>query len=39
MNTELADVYTRISNQIVEAIEEVAADWRMPWHCTGKDSF
>jgi antirestriction protein ArdC len=39
MNTELADVYTRITNQIVEAIEEGAADWHMPWHCTGKDSF
>jgi antirestriction protein ArdC len=39
MNTELADVYTRITNQIVEAIEQGAADWRMPWHSTGKASF
>ena len=39
MNTELADVYTRVTNQIVEAIERGAADWRMPWHSTGKDSF
>ena len=39
MNTELADVYTRVTNQIVEAIEKGAADWRMPWHPTGKDSF
>ena len=39
MNTELADVYTRVTNQIVEAIEKGAADWRMPWHSTGKDSF
>ena len=39
MNTELADVYTRVTNQIVAAIEHGAADWRMPWYSTGKDSF
>lgn len=34
-NTERADVYTRITAEIVAAIEAGAGDWRMPWHHDG----
>lgn len=27
-----ADVYTRITNQILEAMENGAGNWQMPWH-------
>src|SRR6185369_8923768 len=30
------DVYTRITDQIIEAIEAGAGEWKMPWHSTGK---
>ena len=30
-----ADVYTRITDEIVAAIEKGAGDWRMPWHHDG----
>jgi antirestriction protein ArdC len=33
--TERADVYTRITDEIVAAIEVGAGDWRMPWHHDG----
>ena len=33
--TERADVYTRITGEIVAAIEAGAGDWRMPWHHSG----
>jgi antirestriction protein ArdC len=33
--TERADVYTRITDEIVAAIEAGAGDWRMPWHHDG----
>lgn len=33
--TERADVYTRITDEIVAAIEAGAGDWRMPWHHNG----
>ena len=33
--TERADVYSRITTQIVAAIEAGASDWRMPWHHDG----
>ncbi len=33
--TERADVYTRITAEIVAAIEAGAEDWRMPWHHSG----
>lgn len=32
---ERADVYSRITTQIVAAIEAGAGDWRMPWHHDG----
>ena len=33
--TERADVYTRITAEIVSAIEAGAGNWRMPWHHSG----
>jgi len=33
-----ADVYARVTDQIVQAIEEGAGDWKMPWHTTGAAS-
>jgi hypothetical protein len=37
MNTERNDVYSRVTNQIVKAIEAGAGEWRMPWHHSGAD--
>ena len=34
-----ADVYTRITSQIVNAIENGVGNWRMPWHTSGKFAF
>jgi antirestriction protein ArdC len=34
-----ADIYERVTLQIVEAIEAGAAAYKMPWHITGKDAF
>ncbi|MCH8522907.1 zincin-like metallopeptidase domain-containing protein [Glycocaulis sp.] len=30
------DIHTQITNQIIEAIEQGAGDWQMPWHRTGE---
>ncbi len=32
MKSESNDVYTRVTDQIIKAIEAGAAEWRMPWH-------
>ncbi|MBA3448353.1 MAG: DUF1738 domain-containing protein [Pseudaminobacter sp.] len=34
-SAERTDVYTRITAEIVAAIEAGAGDWRMPWHHAG----
>jgi antirestriction protein ArdC len=39
MNPELKDLYQRVTDQIVKAIESGAADWKMPWHQTGSENF
>ena len=31
-NEERADVYQRVTNQIIEAMERGAGEWKMPWH-------
>jgi len=36
--TEQIDIYTQITNQIVEAIERGADSYTMPWHVSGADS-
>ena len=34
------DVYARVTDQIIDAIEEgVSSNWRMPWHTSGRDAF
>ena len=34
-SAERADVYTRITNEIIAAIEHGPGDWRAPWHHDG----
>ncbi|MDP5361084.1 MAG: ArdC family protein, partial [Paracoccaceae bacterium] len=36
MKTERQDVYTRVTNTIIAAIEAGAGDWQMPWHRSGQ---
>ena len=33
-SSDRADVYTRVTDQIIRAIEAGADDWKMPWHAT-----
>src|SRR2546421_5573532 len=37
--TEQRDVYTRVTAQIINAIENGVSNWRMPWHTSGKFAF
>ena len=37
--SEKPDVYTRVTSQIVNAIEQGVSNWRMPWHTSGKFAF
>jgi antirestriction protein ArdC len=30
------DVYTRVTSQIINAIEQGVSNWRMPWHTSGR---
>src|SRR5271167_524697 len=39
MKTGQQDVYQRVTNQIIEAIERGAGDWKMPWHQTAGETF
>jgi antirestriction protein ArdC len=32
-------VYTRVTSQIIHAIEQGAGTWRMPWHTSGRFAF
>lgn len=34
-SADRADIYTRVTNEIVAAIEAGAGDWAMPWHHDG----
>ncbi|WP_370449734.1 ArdC-like ssDNA-binding domain-containing protein [Novosphingobium sp. LASN5T] len=34
-NTDRTDIYTRVTNEIVAAIEVGAGSWTMPWHHDG----
>ena len=38
MKTEKIDIYSEITNQIIEAIEAGADKYQMPWHVNGADS-
>ncbi len=35
-NTQQRDVYARVTEQIVTAIEKGVGNWRMPWHTSGR---
>lgn len=37
--TNQRDVYARVTDQIVTAIENGVGSWRMPWHTSGKFAF
>jgi antirestriction protein ArdC len=37
--TEKPDVYRKVTDAIVSAIEQGVSNWRMPWHTTGKFAF
>jgi antirestriction protein ArdC len=38
-HTEKPDVYSRVTSQIINAIEQGVSNWRMPWHTSGKFAF
>lgn len=38
-STPKQDVYTRVTSQIIHAIEQGVGSWRMPWHTTGTYAF
>jgi antirestriction protein ArdC len=33
------DVYSRVTSQIINSIEQGVSNWRMPWHTSGKFAF
>ena len=33
------DVYASVTAQIINAIEQGAGNWRMPWHTSGRFAF
>src|SRR6185295_3875073 len=37
--TDQRDVYARVTSQIINAIEQGAGSWRMPWHTSGRFAF
>jgi antirestriction protein ArdC len=37
--TEKRDVYARVTDQIITAIENGVGSWRLPWHTSGKFAF
>src|SRR4029079_16322872 len=37
--TEKRDVYASVTAQIINAIEQGAGNWRMPWNTSGKFAF
>lgn len=39
MEQQKSDIYERITVQIIEAIEEGAGEFRMPWHVGGSECF
>src|SRR6202521_834143 len=37
--TDKRDVYARVTDQIINAIEQGVSNWRMPWHTSGRFAF
>jgi antirestriction protein ArdC len=38
-STEKRDVYARVTDQVINAIEQGVGNWRMPWHTSGRYAF
>jgi antirestriction protein ArdC len=38
-STQKRDVYETVTSQIIQAIEQGAGTWKMPWHTNGKFAF
>src|ERR1039457_5511804 len=38
-STDKRDVYARVTDQIINAIEQGVANWKMPWHTSGRYAF
>jgi antirestriction protein ArdC len=38
-SSDKRDVYSRVTDQIITAIEQGVGNWRMPWHTSGKFAF
>src|SRR5262245_28960185 len=38
-STEKRDVYARVTDHIITAIENGVGTWRMPWHTSGRFAF
>jgi antirestriction protein ArdC len=36
---EKRDVYSNVTSAIIQAIEQGAGNWRMPWHTSGRFAF
>jgi antirestriction protein ArdC len=39
MNQQTHDIYQKVTQQIIEAMQRGAGSYRMPWHVTGADCF
>src|SRR3982074_2786586 len=37
--TNPRDVYARVTDQIINSIEQGVGNWRMPWHTSGRYAF
>jgi len=37
--TEKSDVYRKVTDAIIQAIEQGAGNWKMPWHTSGRFAF
>lgn len=37
--TDKADVYRKVTDAIITAIEQGVGNWRMPWHTSGRYAF
>src|ERR1039457_7383439 len=38
-STDKRDVYARVTDQIINAIEQGVGNWKMPWHTSGRFAF
>jgi antirestriction protein ArdC len=38
-STPQRDVYRKVTDEIINAIEQGVGNWRMPWHTSGRYAF